>query len=163
MNEYLRVARLYMIVLAIFTVGRLLTGTRGVPYEKGHHVFSLVTMTLLAAAFYGAFCRKWRGYGVSQAMALGAVLGLLSQVVILLATVISYALHADTVLRRTPAPSTWRTDAVLRSGRGRPHRRPRGQRDHDRDRGGHRMGHGSNPARPGRGLRPAVARRRAAD
>ena len=63
MNEYLRVARLYMVVLAIFTVGRLFMGARGVPYERGHHVFSLVTMSLMASAFYGAFCRRWRGCG----------------------------------------------------------------------------------------------------
>jgi hypothetical protein len=96
MNEYLRVARLYVIVLALFTVGRLVTGFRGVPYERGHHIFSLVTMTFLAACFYGAFCRKWRGYGVTQAMAVGMTLGLIGQVVILLATVLSYAFHADT-------------------------------------------------------------------
>jgi hypothetical protein len=95
-SEYLRVARLYMIVLAIFTVGRLLTGARGVPYEMGHHVFSLVTMTLVASAFYGAFCRKWRSYTVTRAMALGATLGLLCQAVVLLATVVSYAVGVDT-------------------------------------------------------------------
>ena len=96
MNEYLRVARLYVIVLAIFTVGRLVMGARGIPYERGTHVFSLVTMTLLASAFYGAFCRKWRGYGVTRAMGVGLTLGLLAQVVILIATVLSYAFHADT-------------------------------------------------------------------
>lgn len=96
MNEYLRVARLYMVVLAIFTVGRLFMGARGVPYERGHHVFSLVTMSLMASAFYGAFCRRWRGYGVAKALGLGLTIGFISQVVILLATVLSYAFHADT-------------------------------------------------------------------
>jgi hypothetical protein len=96
MNEYVRVARLYMIMLAIFTVGRLLMSARGVPYDRGHHVFSLVTLTFLASCFYGAFCRKWRGYGVTQAMGLGLTIGLMAQVVILLATVLSYALHVDT-------------------------------------------------------------------
>ena len=96
MNDYLRVARLYLIVLAIFTVGRLVVGARGIPYERGHHVFSLVTMTLLASAFYGAFCRKWRGYGVTQAMGVGLTLGLMAQLVILVATVLSYTFHADT-------------------------------------------------------------------
>lgn len=96
MNEYLRVARLYMIVLAVYTVGRLLTGMRGVPYERGHHVFSLVTMTFLASAFYGGFCRKWLGYTVTRAMGLGLTIGLIGQVVILLATVLSYALQVDT-------------------------------------------------------------------
>jgi hypothetical protein len=96
MNEYLRVARLYMVVLAVYTVGRLATGARGVPYEKGHHIFSLVTMTILAAIFYGAFCRKWRGYTVTRAMGLGLTIGLVGQVVILVATVLSYALGIDT-------------------------------------------------------------------
>jgi len=96
MNEYLRLARLYMIVLAIFTVGRLATGFRGVPYEKGHAYFSLVTMTFLACAFYGAFCRRWLGYSVTRAMGLGATIGLIGQVVILTLTVLSYALHTDT-------------------------------------------------------------------
>src|SRR5437773_397552 len=96
MKEYLRVARLYMIVLAIFTVGRLVVGFRGVPYERGHALFSLVTMSLMASTFYGAFCRRWRGYTVTQAMAVGATIGLLAQVVILVATVLSYAFHVDT-------------------------------------------------------------------
>jgi len=96
MNEYLRLARLYMIVLAIFTVGRLATGFRGVPYEKGHAIFSLVTMTFLSCAFYGAFCRKWLGYSVTRAMGLGLTIGLIGQLVILTMTVLSYALHLDT-------------------------------------------------------------------
>jgi hypothetical protein len=96
MNDYLRVARLYLIVLVIFTVGRLAVGARGVPYERGHHIFSLVTMTLLASCFYGAFCRKWRGYGVTQAMGVGATVGLMAQAVILVVTVVSYAFHLDT-------------------------------------------------------------------
>jgi hypothetical protein len=96
MKEYLRVARLYMVVLAIFTVGRLAMGVRGVPYERGHHVFSLVTMSLITSALYGGFCRQWRGYGVAKAMGLGLTIGVLGQTVILVATVLSYALHADT-------------------------------------------------------------------
>jgi hypothetical protein len=96
MNEYLRLARLYMIVLAIFTVGRLATGFRGVPYENGHAVFSLVTMSVLSCAFYGAFTRRWLGYSVTKAMGLGATIGLIGQVVILTMTVLSYALHVDT-------------------------------------------------------------------
>ena len=96
MKEYLRLARLYMIVLAVFTVGRLATGFRGVPYERGHAIFSLVTMSFIACAFYGAFTRKWLGFSVTRAMGLGATLGLIGQIVILTMTVLSYALHVDT-------------------------------------------------------------------
>ena len=110
MNDYLRVARLYVIMLAIFTVGRLVVGARGVPYDRGHHIFSLVTMTFLASCFYGAFCRKWRGYGVTRAMGVGMTLGLIGQVVILLATVLSYAFHADTYFVNPRALNT--TEAV---------------------------------------------------
>lgn len=96
MNEYLRLARLYMVVLAIFTVGRLVTGFRGIPYERGHAIFSLVTMSFLACAFYGAFTRKWLGYGMTKAMGLGATIGFIGQIVIVTMTVLSYALHIDT-------------------------------------------------------------------
>ncbi len=96
MKEYLRVARLYLIVLAVFTVGRLVVGARGVPYDRGHDVFSLVTMSILAAVFYGAFCRRWRGYTVTKAMGIGATLAFFAQVVILVITVFSYAFHVDT-------------------------------------------------------------------
>jgi len=53
-------------------------------------------MSLMASAFYGAFCRRWRGYGVAKAMGLGLTIGVIGQVVILLATVVSYALHVNT-------------------------------------------------------------------
>ena len=96
MKQYLRLARLYMIVLAIFTVGRLATGFRGVPYERGHAIFSLVTMSFLSCAFYGAFCRRWLGFSVTKAMGLGLTIGLIGQIVILAMTVLSYGLHIDT-------------------------------------------------------------------
>jgi hypothetical protein len=96
MHEYLRVTRPYMVLLAIFTVGRLTLGFRGVPYERGHYLFSIVILSLLSSIFYGGFCRKWRGYTVAQALAVGATIGLVSQLVIVVLTVLSYALHAQT-------------------------------------------------------------------
>lgn len=94
MAQHLRLARLFWLLLAIFTIGRLLM-TR-VPYDKGHHVFSLVTLTLFSAIFYGAFTRRWLGYRVLQAMMLGGVLAFSAQVVIVLATLGSYLLGVDT-------------------------------------------------------------------
>jgi hypothetical protein len=94
MAQHLRLARLFWLLLAIFTIGRLLM-TR-VPYDKGHHVFSLVTLTIFAAIFYGAFTRRWLNYRVLQAMTLGAVLAFGAQVVIVIATAASYSLGVDT-------------------------------------------------------------------
>lgn len=96
MARYAKLARLYLVLLAIFTVGRWLMGTFGVPYDKGHHVFSLVILTAFAALFYGAFCRRWLGYRLFQAALLAYLLGLAAQLVIVLATALSYGLGMDT-------------------------------------------------------------------
>ena len=94
--DYLRVGRLYFVLLAIFTVARVVQGVTGVSYEKAHHVFSIVTLTFLASAFFAAFCRRWRGYTGLQAMGLGLFFGVAAQAVIFTATVLSYALGAET-------------------------------------------------------------------
>ena len=95
-SDYLRVGRLYFALLAIFTLARLVQGATGVPYDKAHHVFSIVTLTFMAAAFFGAFCRRWRGYTGLQAMGLGLLFGAGAPVVIFTATVLSYAAGAET-------------------------------------------------------------------
>lgn len=94
MAEHLRLARLFWLLLAIFTIGRLAM-TR-LPYANFHHYFSLVTLTAFATLFYGAFTRRWKDYRVLQAMTLGAILGLSAQVVIFTATMVSYGLGVDT-------------------------------------------------------------------
>lgn len=96
MRENLRLARPFVVLVVLFAVGRWLIGVRGVPYEKGHHVFTLVTLTWMAATFYGAFTRRWLGFTVGRAAMVGVTLGLVSQAVIVLATALSYALGIDT-------------------------------------------------------------------
>jgi hypothetical protein len=96
MSENLALARPYLLMLAIFTTGRLLQGADGVPYEKGHHIFSIVILTLHTVLYYGAFTRRWRRFALLQAVGLGATLGVISQLVILTATVLSYALGMHT-------------------------------------------------------------------
>jgi hypothetical protein len=96
MSDVVRVARFYWLLLAVFTLGRWVMRLRDVPYEKGHHVFSIVILTFLASAFFAAFCRAWRGYGLKQAALLGAVFGLSAQVVIFTSTVASYGLGLET-------------------------------------------------------------------
>src|SRR5688500_4906322 len=96
MAEYLRIGRMYFVLLAIFAVARFAQGAMGVPYEKAHHVFSIFILTVLASVFYAAFCRRWRGFRMMQAVTLGALFGFIAQVVIFLATVISYGLGIAT-------------------------------------------------------------------
>ena len=96
MRDTLKVARFYLVLLALFTVGRWAQSLGHVEYAKAHHVFSIVTLTLLSSAFFAAFCRKWRGYTLLQAVMLGMTLGLAAQVVIFSSTALSYALGLHT-------------------------------------------------------------------
>ncbi|MCM2257632.1 MAG: hypothetical protein NDJ94_18510 [Vicinamibacteria bacterium] len=122
MKTHLRVARPFLVVLLLFAVGRLVQGSSGVPYERAHHVFSLVTLTLIGAAFHGAFARRWLGYGAMQALTLGAVLGLANQLVIFACTLGSLLLGAHTYFTHPIALNTlelgWVTDLLARAPAG---------------------------------------------
>jgi hypothetical protein len=96
MAEHLRLARPYLLLLGIFALARFLQGPLGVPYGRGHHVFSIVTLTAFSCIYYGVFSRRWRGYRLMQAILLAFLLGVTSQVVILLMTLLSYALSLET-------------------------------------------------------------------
>ena len=51
MKENLRLARLFFVALAIVAGGRWAQSLRGIPYSLGNPVFSIVTLTVLAAVF----------------------------------------------------------------------------------------------------------------
>lgn len=103
MRENLRIARFYLVLLALFTVGRWAQSLVGVEYARGHHVFSIVVLTFLSSAYFAAFCRKWRGYTLLQAVLLGMTLGLIAQVVIFVSTALSYALGMHTFFNHPTA------------------------------------------------------------
>jgi hypothetical protein len=96
MGYYLRLSYLYLVLLAIVTAGRWYLGNVAhVPYANATDKLSIVIMTLFASIFYGAFCRRWQAFGVLQALTLAALLGFMSQIVVLFSTVASYALGVD--------------------------------------------------------------------
>jgi hypothetical protein len=96
MAENLRLARPYFVILAIVAGGRWVMSLEGVPYAKGTDKLSIVIITLLSSIFYGAFCRRWRGLKLLQAVVLGATLGLSAQIVIFISTLLSYLLGLET-------------------------------------------------------------------
>ena len=106
MSENLRLMRFYFWILALFTVGRWGLGLGGVEYAKAHQVFSLVTLALIASAHHAAFARAYSGYGLKQAALLGASIGVVTQLVILVSTALSYLLGLDTF---------WNAPAALNS------------------------------------------------
>lgn len=96
MADHLKLARPYMIALAIVTLGRWILSARGYPYEKGTDKLSIVILTMISAVLYGAFARRFRKYTILQAAGLGATLALLGQIVVVASTLASYGLGQQT-------------------------------------------------------------------
>lgn len=102
MAEYLRLARLYFVLLAIVTAGRWFVSFRA-PYEAATDKISIVVTTLFASLFYAAFCRRWLGHSVVRAMTMGAIFGLAAQLVIFVSTLVSYLAGIDSYFNHPKA------------------------------------------------------------
>ena len=96
LNENLRFGRLFLLLLAVFSVGRWTLSLKKVPYEQGSPVFSLVILTILSCLYYAAFARRFKGYRVLQAVVMAMTFSLAAQIVILLSTLASYVAGLDT-------------------------------------------------------------------
>src|SRR5262245_9527993 len=95
LKAHLRLAWPFFVLLAVFTVGRWIVGLK-LPYERGNPIFSVVILTILSCLYFSAFARRWRGYSVGQAVVLSLLLSLVAQLVIVAATILSYALGVQT-------------------------------------------------------------------
>lgn len=104
MARHLRLMGFYFWLLGLFTLGRWGLSLGGAEYAKTTHVFSLVTLALIASAHHAAFARAFEGYKIKDALVLGALIGLTSQVVVFASTLISYMLGITTF---------WSTPAAL--------------------------------------------------
>jgi hypothetical protein len=117
MTEHLKLGRVYFVLLAILTVGRLVMGNvSGVPYERGSDKMSIVIVTLVSSILYAAFARAFLGYKMWDAARLTMTLALVSQVVIVLATVGSYLAGVTTYFNHPTAVNRLPADAVVPLG-----------------------------------------------
>lgn len=96
MSENLKLMRFYFWMLAVFTVGRWSLSLFGANYTETREVFSLVILALIASAHHAAFARAFAGYRLKQAAGLGAMIGLVTQIVVFVSTALSYMLGLDT-------------------------------------------------------------------
>ena len=106
LRENLTLARPFLVLLLLFAIGRWTLGVRGLEYARGHHIFSLVALTVMSCIFYAAFARKWLGIGIMRALGIGLTLAFCAQAVIVLATGLSYALGVDTYFIHPTALNT---------------------------------------------------------
>lgn len=123
MGEYGRLARPFFVMLAIVTLGRWLMGTAfAVPYDKGTSVLSIVTLTLFASLLSAVFLRPWLGWRLPMAAGFAMYMAVVSQLVILLSTAVSYLLGIDSyfsnpmALNRQVDPVTFGAAMGFRTG-----------------------------------------------
>ena len=96
-NSVLRFVRLPHLLLLIWTVARFSLGLAGMPYApRGNAMFSIVGLTLISCLYYGALSRNVGGFDWKGTAAVGIAIGLLSQILILVATMVSYAANLNT-------------------------------------------------------------------
>ncbi len=96
MAENLKLLRFYFVLLAIFTIGRWGLSLGGAEYDATHQVFSLVILTNLSVAYYAFITRRFLTGGLKRAVTLGVTAAVVSQLVILISTAISYMAGMDT-------------------------------------------------------------------
>jgi hypothetical protein len=96
-GRVVRFVRLPLLLLTIYAVGRFLLGANGVPYApRGNAVFSIVGLTFVSAVYFGALSRRVGGFGWGGTALVGVVLGLYGQILIFLATWLSFAMGIET-------------------------------------------------------------------
>jgi hypothetical protein len=90
MADNLKLLRFFFVLLAIFVLGRWALGFAGADYNATHQVFSVVILAVLSSAHHAFIVRRFLSGGVKRAVVVGATIGVVSQVLILLSTVVSY-------------------------------------------------------------------------
>ena len=97
MEKHLKLMGFYFWILGLFTIGRWAVSFSGMPYAQATPIFSLVPLAVIASAHHAAFARAFRGYTLKDAATLGAMIGVVTQIVIFLSTAASYALGLSTL------------------------------------------------------------------
>ncbi len=93
----LRFVRLPLLLLVIFTIIRFALGASGVPYApRGNAMVSIVGLTVVSCVYFGALSRRIGGFGWGGTALVGYSIGLFGQILIFLATWLSYAAGIET-------------------------------------------------------------------
>ncbi|MEW5979710.1 MAG: hypothetical protein AB1898_28260 [Acidobacteriota bacterium] len=96
-SQALRFVRLPLLMLVIYAAARFTLGLAGVPYApRGNAMFSVVGLTVISGIYFGAVSGKVGGFNWKGTVLIGVLLGLFAQVLVLLATWISYIGHLET-------------------------------------------------------------------
>jgi hypothetical protein len=93
----LRFVRLPFLLLVIFAVARFGLGVSGVPYApRGNAMFSIFGLTLISSFYFGALSKRLGGFSWGGTLLVGYTIGMWAQILIFLATLLSYVMGIET-------------------------------------------------------------------
>lgn len=96
-SRVLNFVKLPFVLITLYAALRFIIGVSGFPYApRGNAMFSVVGVTVISCVYFGALSGRIGGFGWGGTALVGLSLGLFSQVLIFLATVISYVGGFDT-------------------------------------------------------------------
>lgn len=83
--------KLPFVLITLYASMRFILGVSGFPYApRGNAMFSVVGITVISCVYFGALSGRVGGFGWGGAALVGLSLGLFSQILVFLATLISY-------------------------------------------------------------------------
>jgi len=92
LSSVLRFVRLPLLLVTIWAAVRFILGVAGVPYApRGNAMFSIYSVMMLSCLYFGALSNNVAGFKWGGTILTGVTIGVYAQILILLATVISYA------------------------------------------------------------------------
>lgn len=95
-SKVLRFVRLPFLLLVLYAIGRFMLGVNGVPYgPRGNAMFSIMGVTLISSFYFGALSKR-HGFGWGGTVLVGYTIGMWSQILIFLATWLSFAMGIET-------------------------------------------------------------------
>jgi hypothetical protein len=92
----LRFVRLPLLLVTLYAVARFALGASGVPYTpRGNAMFSIVGVMFISSFYFGALSRRLGGFGWGGTALVGISIGLWGEILIFVATWLSYAAGID--------------------------------------------------------------------
>jgi uncharacterized membrane protein YeaQ/YmgE (transglycosylase-associated protein family) len=97
-SRVLRFVRMPLVLLVIWAALRFLLGpVFHVPYEpRGNAMISVLGLTIISCLYFGAMSRRVGDFNWVGTILVGVVIGLWAQILIFLATLVSFAANVDT-------------------------------------------------------------------
>jgi len=90
-GSVVRFVRLPLVLLVVWTIARFSLGLAGMPYApRGNAMFSVLGLTIISCLYYGALSKRVGALDWKGTLLVGITIGLFGQILIFLATLISY-------------------------------------------------------------------------